>query len=89
MFVLLTLGLVVAGKAVGAGVAGIASGVGWIAERPQRRRAHIEAELDRTQAQLRRTVLQLATEISNAGLDARKDLLQQAYVASRGLPPAS
>lgn len=82
MFVALALGLVVAGHIVGAGVAGAASGIGWIAERPQRRRARIEAELDRKEAEMRQTVLRLANDISSAGLDARRRMIQESYLAS-------
>ncbi len=80
------LGTVVAWDVVRYGIAGVATGVGWLAERPKRRRARIEAELDRTEAQLRTTVLQLATELSNAGLDARKEMIRQSYLAY-GQPP--
>lgn len=82
MFVFLALGFALASQAVGAVVGGVWTGIEWAAERPQRRRARIETELNRTEAQMRATVLELASELGNAELEARKRMIQESYLAS-------
>ena len=52
-----------------------------------RRRA--EAELDRQQAQLRATILNLASKLGAEAHEARKALIQESFLASRGDYPPS
>jgi hypothetical protein len=47
-----------------------------------RKRAAVERELDRTQAALRLTILHLARELGADAHDARKALIQEAFLAS-------
>lgn len=58
--------------------------IGWIGEQIERRRdakrARIEAELDRTQAELRATILQLAAELGADAHEARKAMIRESYL---------
>jgi hypothetical protein len=60
----------------------------WISNMVKRhranKRARIEAELDRTQAQLRATILNLASQLGAEAHEARKALIRESYLASRG-----
>ena len=58
----------------------------WRRRRQDRRSALIEAELDRTEAELRQTILQLASALSGDALEARKALIRESYL-SRGEVP--
>lgn len=64
--------------------------IGWIGDRIERRRdakrARIEAELDRTQAQLRATILQLAAELGGDAHEARKAMIRESYLHRGELP---
>jgi hypothetical protein len=51
-----------------------------------RRRARIEAELDRTQAELRATILQLASVLGADAHEARKALIRESFLASGKTP---
>lgn len=51
-----------------------------------RRRARIEAELDRKQDELRATVLQLAEALGADAHEARKALIRESYRASGRAP---
>lgn len=55
----------------------------------ERRRARIEAELDRKQEELRRTVLQLADALGMEAHEARKALIRESFLASRRKPNES
>lgn len=55
----------------------------------ERRRARIEAELDRKQDDLRRTVLQLADALGMEAHEARKALIRESFLASRRTPNES
>ncbi|HWH25145.1 MAG TPA: hypothetical protein VNT53_00665 [Pseudolysinimonas sp.] len=57
--------------------------VDWVRSRRERRRVAIERELDRKQAQLRATILQLAEELGNDAHEARKALIRESFLASR------
>jgi hypothetical protein len=54
-----------------------------IRNRELRRRARIEAELDRTQAQLRATVLNLAAQFGADAHEARKALIRESFIAAQ------
>jgi hypothetical protein len=58
----------------------------WFRRRQDRKRARIEAELDRTQAQLRQTILQLASALNGDALEARKALIRESYLARGEVP---
>ncbi|WP_156495964.1 hypothetical protein [Microbacterium sp. T32] len=58
----------------------------WIGRRRDRKRARIEAELDRTQAELRQTILQLASALNGNALEARKALIRESYLARGEVP---
>ena len=58
----------------------------WISRRRDRKRARIEAELDRTQAELRQTILQLASALNGDALEARKALIRESYLARGEVP---
>lgn len=64
----------------------------WIAKRVSRhrdgKRAEVEAELDRQQAELRATIYSLASQLGADAHEARKALIRESYRASRDeLPP--
>lgn len=52
----------------------------------KRRRARIEAELDRKQDELRATILHLADALGMEAHEARKALIRESYRASGYLP---
>ncbi|MDQ4213747.1 hypothetical protein [Microbacterium capsulatum] len=56
------------------------------------RRAHqarLEAELDRKQDEMRRTILQLAAALGMESHEARRALIRESFLASGGVPPRS
>lgn len=61
--------------------------VNWLRDRRARRVARIEAELDRTQMQLRASILQLAQELGGDAHEARKALIRESFLASGKVPP--
>ena len=66
---------------------GVTEMANWIANkirnhRPSKR-ARIEAELERTRAELRATIFNLASQLGAEAHEARKALIQQSYLASR------
>lgn len=50
------------------------------------KRARIEADLDRTQAELRATILDLAAQLGGDAHEARKALIRESYLASGSVP---
>lgn len=58
--------------------------VDWLIALHDRRRARIERELDRKQAEVRATILTLAEQLDTAGLEARKALIRESYLVARG-----
>lgn len=60
--------------------------VNWLLLRRDRKRAAIERELDRTQAELRSTILRLASELGADAHEARKALIRDSYLASGNFP---
>lgn len=58
----------------------------WFRHRRDRKRARIETELDRTQAELRHTILQLASALNGDALEARKALIRESYLARGEVP---
>lgn len=56
--------------------------VDWLKTRRDRKRAAIERELDRTQAELRATILKLASELGADAHEARKALIRESYLAT-------
>lgn len=66
---------------------GILNGGAWLVDWIMaRRRARIEAELDRKQAELREAVLRLSAALSADAHDARRALIRESYLASGRLP---
>ncbi|GAA3734741.1 hypothetical protein GCM10022239_08590 [Leifsonia bigeumensis] len=65
----------------------------WIVNKVHRhranKRARIEAELDRKQAELRAAIYSLASQLGAEAHEARKALIRESYLASRDefLPP--
>lgn len=59
----------------------------WITHRRQARAARAEAELDRTQDELRATVLRLAAALGMEAHEARKALIRESYLVSGRVPP--
>lgn len=57
--------------------------VKWLIQRHKRRRDQIEAELDRKQEELRRTIWQLASELSADAHETRKAMIQASFNASQ------
>lgn len=72
----------------------IVQGVSYVAEwlvnlyarRRARKRAVIEAELDRTQERLRRTILDLSAALGAEAHEARKALIRESYLARAEVP---
>jgi hypothetical protein len=71
-------------------ISGVATGGEWAVryflDRRERRRTAIEAELDRKQAELRGTILQLADALGVEAHEARKALIRESYRASGAVP---
>ena len=69
---------------------GLCAGGEWLVryflERQGRKRAAIEAELDRKQAELRGTILQLADALGMEAHEARKALIRESYRGSSTVP---
>lgn len=61
--------------------------VDWWRDRRQRRIARIEEELDRQQAELRATILNLANQLGADAHEARKALIRESFLASGRVPP--
>lgn len=53
----------------------------WASKRRERRVATLEAELDKTQAELRASVLSLAEQLNSNAHEARKALIRESYLA--------
>lgn len=60
--------------------------VDWIKTLRERKRAWIERELDRTQAELRTAILRLASELGADAHEARRALIRESHLASGGVP---
>lgn len=58
----------------------------WLTRRREARMALIEAELDHTQQELRRTILQLADVLGIEAHEARKALIRESFLASGRTP---
>ena len=56
--------------------------VNWLTSRRDRRRAAIDRELNRTQLELRATILRLASALGADAHEARKALIRESYLAS-------
>ncbi|APZ35625.1 hypothetical protein BOH66_16340 [Microbacterium aurum] len=73
-------------------IKGVTYAAGWLMNLYERyrarKRAAIEAELDRTQAELRGTILGLADALGMEAHEARKALIRESYRASGQLPDA-
>lgn len=81
-----SLFLIVIGLLYWVGV-GVKRAVGWWCDCRRRRIRRIEAELDRTQAEMRATILHLAEQLGADAHEARKALIRESYVASGQTPP--
>ena len=58
----------------------------WLQSRRERRIARIEAELDRTQEQMRATIVQLSSALGADAHEARKALIRESFLASGHVP---
>ena len=85
---LAVLPLLLVGGLINGTVIGGEKFVGWIKARRDRKRAAIERELDRTQAELRATILKLASELGADAHEARKALIRESYIAGRTSDPS-
>ena len=54
-----------------------------VKNRALKKRARLEAELDRTQAQLRATILDLAAQLGADAHEARKALIRESFIAAQ------
>ena len=74
-------------------IQGVIEVTAWIANRINNyranKRARIEAELDRKQAELRATILNLASQLGAEAHEARKALIRESFLASRDDYPSS
>jgi len=61
----------------------------WFARRRQARIAAIEAELDAKQAELRRTILSLATQLAAERDEVSREMARQASLTFRKNPPTT
>lgn len=68
---------------VGAGVMWV---VDWLSTLRERKRARVERELNRKQAELRATIFTLAERLNMDAHEARKALIRESYLASGRLP---
>lgn len=60
-----------------------------VKSRRRRRVARIEADLDRTQAELRQTILRLAEELGADAHEARKALIRESFLATGSMPDSA
>lgn len=60
--------------------------VRWLEHLRRRRIERVEAELDRTQQELRSTILSLAEQLGGDAHEARKALIRESYLASGRAP---
>ncbi|SER96025.1 hypothetical protein SAMN05443377_12243 [Propionibacterium cyclohexanicum] len=67
----------------------IEAATAWFVHRRQARIAAIEAELDRKQEQLRRTILSLAQQLAAERDEASREMARQAILASGKTPPTT
>lgn len=67
----------------------IEAAAAWFARRRQSRIAAIEAELDQKQEQLRRTILNLATQLAAERDEVSREMARQASLTSRKNPPTT
>ena len=71
-------------------IQGVIEVAAWIVNKVTRyranKRARIEAELDRKQAELRATILNLASQLGAEAHEARKALIRESYLASGRTP---
>lgn len=58
----------------------------WLTRRREARTTHTRAELDRTQDELRRTILRLADALGVEAHEARKALIRESYRATGRTP---
>jgi hypothetical protein len=58
----------------------------WFTRRREARMTHTRSELDHTQDELRRTILQLADALGVEAHEARKALIRESYLATGRTP---
>ena len=68
---------------IGAGLVWV---VDWLSALRERKRARVERELDRKQAEIRATILTLAEHLNIDAHEARKALIRESYLASGRVP---
>jgi hypothetical protein len=81
--ILLTLALVLIAQLL------IEEATAWFERRRQARHAAIEAELDAKQAELRRTILNLAQQLAAERDMVSREMARQAFLASGKTPPTT
>ena len=72
--------IVLALVAFGVGTVGVFD---WVVRLREAKRNRVEQELNRTQAELRATIVQLASELGADAHEARKALIQASFLASQ------
>lgn len=69
---------------------GVCTGGEWLVryflDRRARKRAALEAELDRKQEELRHTILRLSSAFNGDAHEARKALIRESFIASGRVP---
>jgi len=83
---LFALPLLLAGGLISLICQGVELLADWVKSRRERRRRAIEAELDRTEAELRATILGFALQLGADAHEARKALIRESYLASGRVP---
>jgi hypothetical protein len=68
---------------IGAGLVWV---VDWLSALRERKRARVERELDRKQAELRATIFTLAEHLNMDAHETRKALIRESYLASGRVP---
>lgn len=58
----------------------------WVSNRRERRVTSLDAELDRTQAELRAAALSLAEQLNGSEHEARKALIRESFLARGEIP---
>lgn len=86
LLALIGLPFLILGWLVGVAIEGAEQLMNWLPRRREARIARIESDLDRTQDELRATVLHLADALGADAHEARKALIRESYLATGRLP---
>lgn len=82
LLALIGLPFLVLGWLIGAAIEGAEQLMNWLYRRREARSARIEADLDRTQDELRATILRLAGSLGVEAHEARRALIRESYLAT-------